>query len=93
MREVLRASHIKPWRACSDKDRLDPNNGILLSANLDALFDSGLISFDDNGKILISKRVSDKIRKLGLSQSAKLCSPLNPEQQRFLVEHRKAFNF
>lgn len=53
--EVLRASHAKPWKDCdSDAERLDVFNGFLLSANLDALFDRCLISFDSNGKILIS---------------------------------------
>jgi hypothetical protein len=37
--EVLRASHIKPWKRCAGKeDRLDPHNGLLLSATLDALW-------------------------------------------------------
>ncbi|WP_245431366.1 HNH endonuclease signature motif containing protein, partial [Rhodoplanes roseus] len=35
--DVLRASHIKPWRDASDQERLDPRNGLLLSATLDAL--------------------------------------------------------
>lgn len=43
VREVLRASHIKPWRKASKNEKLDPENGLLLSANLDALFDRGLI--------------------------------------------------
>ncbi len=53
--EVLRASHAKPWADCqSDSERLNVYNGFLLSAHLDALFDSGLISFQDNGAILVS---------------------------------------
>lgn len=56
--EVLRASHAKPWKDCdSDAERLDVFNGFLLSANLDALFDRFLISFDNNGKILISPQL------------------------------------
>lgn len=35
IREVLRASHIKPWRECANKERLDPDNGLLLCAHLD----------------------------------------------------------
>ena len=50
--EALRASHIKPWAQCSsDAERLDVFNGFLLSANLDALFDRNLITFDATGKI------------------------------------------
>jgi hypothetical protein len=44
--QVLRASHIKPWKKCSNAERLNPYNGLLLSANLDALFDRGLVSFE-----------------------------------------------
>jgi putative restriction endonuclease len=53
--DVLRASHAKPWSECaSDAERLDVFNGFLLLANLDALFDRFLISFDDHGKLLVS---------------------------------------
>ncbi len=48
--EVLRASHAKPWAECaSDAERLDVFNGFLLNANLDALFDRFLVSFDEHG--------------------------------------------
>jgi hypothetical protein len=67
--EVLRASHAKPWVDCTnDAERLDVFNGFLLSANLDALFDRCLITFDDEGKIIISTRLSqDQCDTLGLS--------------------------
>jgi hypothetical protein len=52
--EALRASHIKPWRVSTNDERLDKNNGLLLNAMLDALFDKFLISFDDKGGIVIS---------------------------------------
>jgi putative restriction endonuclease len=45
MPEVLRASHIKPWCNASNKERLDPDNGLLLAVHLDTLFDKGLIIF------------------------------------------------
>lgn len=44
LRPLLRASHIKPWSACSGAEKLDPRNGILLSASYDAAFDAGLIT-------------------------------------------------
>lgn len=56
--DVLRASHIKPWREATGKQRLDSGNGLLLAANLDALFDRGLIGFDDSGEMLVSSRLS-----------------------------------
>ncbi|QJE00474.1 HNH endonuclease [Massilia forsythiae] len=66
--EVLRASHAKPWAECaSDAERLDVFNGFLLVANLDALFDRFLISFDDDGRLLISPILTAEIRiRLGL---------------------------
>ena len=47
--ELLIASHIRPWRASNVKQKLNGYNGLMLCANLDRLFDIGLISFADNG--------------------------------------------
>lgn len=52
--EVLRASHIKPWRESSHRERLDVYNGLLLIPNLDEAFDKGMIGFADDGRIIIS---------------------------------------
>ncbi|WP_375787742.1 HNH endonuclease [Bradyrhizobium sp. Pha-3] len=47
---LLRANHIKPWRACENNhERLDGNNGLLLSPHVDLLFDRGYISFEEDG--------------------------------------------
>ncbi len=52
---ALVASHIVSWRACeTNEERLDVNNGLLLSPNLDKLFDRRLISFSNNGALLVS---------------------------------------
>jgi predicted restriction endonuclease len=61
---VLRASHIKPWSKSSDQERLDAANGLLLTANLDALFNDGLITFEADGNMLVSDRLSHKDRTL-----------------------------
>jgi hypothetical protein len=50
----LRASHIKPWKDCSDMEKLNGCNGLLLAPHVDHLFDRGLISFSDNGDLIIS---------------------------------------
>jgi putative restriction endonuclease len=50
----LRASHIKPWKVCSDKERLSGYNGLMLAPHVDHLFDRGFISFSDDGELLIS---------------------------------------
>lgn len=66
--EMLIASHAKRWEDCETaEERLDVYNGFLLSANLDALFDKGLISFDDDGKIMLSSRlIESDLRKVGV---------------------------
>ena len=52
--KLLIASHIKPWRNATDKEQLNPFNGLLLIPQLDYLFDKGYISFSDSGKIILS---------------------------------------
>jgi len=54
---LLRASHIVPWSK-DESIRGDVNNGLLLSAPLDALFDAGLVAFDADGKLLRSKQLT-----------------------------------
>ena len=72
--EVLRASHAKPWAECvTDAERLDVFNGFLLSANLDALFDRFLISFDDQGVLVIAPALAGiDLQPLGISSGMKL---------------------
>lgn len=85
---VLRASHSKPWRRATNSERLDSCNGLLLAAHLDALYDCGLISFNDEGKILISPRLSadDRAR---LQLPNKLRFELTAEEKAFLAYHRR----
>jgi predicted restriction endonuclease len=64
LQPVLRASHAKPWADCTtDAERLDVFNGFLLSANLDALFDKFLISFADDGLLLMSEKINPEDRE------------------------------
>jgi putative restriction endonuclease len=64
---LLVASHIKPWRDANNGERLDSQNGFILSPLWDKLFDSGLISFDDQGHLLVSKNLDNRIiRMIGL---------------------------
>lgn len=71
---VLRASHARPWAECeSDAQRLDVFNGFLLVANLDALFDQGLVSFLDDGTMIRSGQISlSSLQALGLGTDCKL---------------------
>ena len=52
--EHLRASHCKPWCGADNRERLDGENGLLLTPDADHLFDRGFVSFDDNGDVLVS---------------------------------------
>lgn len=53
-KSMLTASHIKEWAASTDAEKLDENNGLLLCAHHDALFDKHLITFDNAGNVQIS---------------------------------------
>jgi putative restriction endonuclease len=71
--ELLRASHIKPWAGSSNVERLDPNNGLLLSAAYDAAFDARLISFADDGSLLLASDFSpESAMAAGIDPKARL---------------------
>lgn len=85
---ILIASHIKPWRYSTDAERLDPNNGILLSPNVDALFDKNIISFDNEGKIILTNKVSIEVyNSLGIKAEMKL-SQVNDDMIKYLEYHQ-----
>lgn len=87
--EVLRASHAKPWSECSsDAERLDVFNGFLLVANLDALFDRFLVSFDDGGGLWVSSRIGQaELRQLGFATALKL-RWVTEQHKSYLAWHR-----
>lgn len=87
--QVLVASHIKPWARSSDAERLNPKNGLLLIPTLDRVFDRGLISFEEEGRILISSRLTNP-EDLGIHRRLKLSAFVGREA--FLEYHlRKVF--
>lgn len=86
---VLRASHIKPWRACSNAERLDPANGLLLLPQYDSLFDQGYITFSDAGDLIVSSAIASiPPAALGLDLAAKI-RKLVPGQSAYLQHHRQ----
>ena len=88
---ILRASHIKSWSESSNAERLDPFNGILLSAHIDALFDRHLITFEDDGRLRISTAVSVENRsRLGLLDDM-IIDGLGPRHAPFLAHNRAQF--
>jgi putative restriction endonuclease len=89
IKEVLIASHIVPWRESNNAERLDVDNGILLSPVYDALFDRHYISFDDDGVIILSKALSKvEFSKIGVDGSEKI-ENLTAKNKIYLERHRK----
>lgn len=87
---LLRASHAKPWKDATDTERLDPANGFPLAVHLDALFDAGLISFSDDGAILLSSSLSQQSMDiLGITPDLHLRFALSPQQRHYLAYHRE----
>jgi predicted restriction endonuclease len=87
--QILIASHIVPWRDATDEERLDENNGILLSPNYDALFDRHLISFEDDGSLIVSNKITETdLDALGIGNSHK-CK-VHEGMLPYLKRHRKA---
>jgi hypothetical protein len=88
---VLRASHIKPWRTSSNHERLDPFNGLLLAAHIDALFDVGLITFEMEGQIRLSPLLAEAdLQQLGIVPTMRL-RLVAAEHQTYMKFHHKGF--
>jgi len=91
---LLRASHIKPWADCeTDAERLDVYNGILLAPHLDAAFDRGFITVQDDGSIVVSDALDADARAvLGLDQS-QIVRGITDSHRGYLPWHReRVFN-
>ena len=90
---LLRASHIVPWAECDDALRLDVHNGLLLSALWDAAFDTGLVSFADDGTALASAALRAAARAaLGFEMSPHLPN-LRKAHRANLAVHRTRHGF
>lgn len=89
--KALIASHVVPWRENKNPETcLDPYNGLLLTASIDRLFDQGLISFDDTGRLLRCDALrGTDLLTLGIAADAKLRA-LSPKHLPYLAAHRAA---
>jgi hypothetical protein len=81
---------MKPWRDCSDVERLDSQNGLPFVATMDALFDAYMITFTHDGSTIISRALSST-EKDGLQIPASLRQPLSEKQRDYLSWHRAEF--
>lgn len=85
---VLIASHILPWAKANDNQRLDVYNGILLSPTYDALFDRHLISFENNGRIILSDTIErEAFLKIGVNGNERISNFSNGNFE-YLDHHR-----
>lgn len=89
--EHLRASHCKPWRDCSNHERLDGENGLLLTPSIDHLFDRGFISFEDSGDLLVSPVAHPlSLERMGIEVSSTVnVGTFTTGQRRQLAYHRE----
>ena len=74
----------------NDDEMLDVKNGILLSPLYDFLFDKHLVTFDDEGRLLVSSKInSQNVEKIGLSKDIKIT--LSEWIKRYFSLHRERF--
>lgn len=93
LRPALVASHAKPWAESTNPQRLDPYNGLLLAASVDRLFDKGLISFADDGRLLLAEDMpASELSSLGLTPESRL-RKVPDRLLPYLAEHRRRFSF
>jgi putative restriction endonuclease len=89
----LRASHCKPWRDCTNnQERLDGENGLLLTPSIDHLFDRGFISFEDSGRLIISPVAhTQSLQRMGVATDDTVnVGQFSEGQRRFLDYHRNS---
>jgi len=89
--EHLRASHCKPWRDSTDSERLDGENGLLLTPTIDHLFDRGFISFETDGRLLVSPVVHrTSLERMGVPLGERVnVGPFSEGQRRYLEFHQE----
>ena len=90
--EHLRASHCKPWREADNQERLDGENGLLLTPDADHLFDAGFLSFEDNGDVLVSPIAHlPSMKRMGLDPADfGNVGHFSEGQRRYLAFHRES---
>jgi putative restriction endonuclease len=88
----LIASHCKPWRDATNEERLNGENGLLLTPSIDHLFDRGFIGFEDNGRLIISPVAHcPSLHRMGIDTEKTInVGSFTSGQKQFLDFHRNA---
>lgn len=87
---VLRASHIKAWRNSDNRERLDPDNGILLAASIDALFDKHLITLNEDGRVRAAASIpASALAELGVPKRTLV--QIGKRTRFYMTHHRAEF--
>jgi putative restriction endonuclease len=88
----LRASHCKPWRDSNNEERLNGENGLLLTPTIDHLFDRGFISFEDSGALIVSPVAHvPSLNRMGVATDRIVNVGIFTEaQKQFLDYHRES---
>lgn len=88
-KRILIASHIKPWTVSTNEERLSTENGLLLVPTFDKLFDKGLISFKNDGQIILSNYFNDEnFNRLKIYNTIKCRLNLSNDMKLYLDYHR-----
>jgi hypothetical protein len=89
--EHLIASHIQPWRDSSNDQRLDGENGLLLTPTVDHLFDKGFISFENTGHLIVSPVMDTvSLKRMGIAREARVnVGEFSQGQRQYLEFHRE----
>ena len=88
MPRCLVASHIKPWAVCVGGEHLDGANGLMLAPHIDFLFDTGLISFTDDGHLLLAPALDRAILHAWHIAVDQNVGTFAPDQAHYLAYHR-----
>ena len=85
----LTASHIKPWVKSNDFEKIDGNNGLLLSPHIDRLFDRGFITFENNGNLILNPNLPKEVANSWGITNGMHTRSLRLEQKIYMEYHRE----